>query len=204
MSQGGVPGGGVVKLIKQIPSVEVKFKDFPLITGTFASGWTDISYDATANATILSRIGQGTDFNQRIGRKIQVVGVVVRLIMEASGAPTSFDLVVDKQCNGVNATAAQVYTTPADPASFPNPFEELRFRFLKRIENKNIALAVNAAGQSLVSFMVKSRFLVEYQGTSTSVPDLTDANLTLYACSMSTGGVQKIVSGQIRVLYTDA
>jgi len=204
MSQGGVPGGGVVKLIKQIPSVEVKFKDFPLQVGTFASGWTDISYDGTANATILSRIGQGTDFNQRIGRKIQVVGVVVRLIMESSGAPTSFDLVLDKQCNGVNATTAQVYTTPGDPASFPNPFEELRFRFLKRTENKNLALAVNAAGQSLVSFMVKSRFLVEYQGTSTSVTDLTDANLTLYACSMSTAAPQKIVSGQIRVLYPDA
>lgn len=126
MSQGGVPGGGVVKLIRQIPSVECKFSDHPLLTGTFATGWTDVSTSAT-NISPFSFIIEGTGPNARIGRKIKVIGLVVRLVCESSGAPLSFDLVRDRQCNGVAATAAQVYTTPADPASFPNPLEKPDF-----------------------------------------------------------------------------
>lgn len=204
MSQGGVPGGGVVKLIKQIPSVEVKFHDFPLVTGTFAGGWTDISTNTGTNESPFSVIIQGTQATGRIGRKIRVIGIVVRAVVESSGAPLSFDLVRDKQCNGVAATNAQVYTTPADPASFPNPFEETRFQYLKRIENKNVALAVNAAGQYLVSFQVKCNMTVEYNQTGGTIADLTSDNLTLFACSCSTGGAQKIVSGQIRVLFVDS
>lgn len=205
MSQGGVPGGGVVKLIKQIPSVEVKYYDFPLITGTFATGWTDISTNTAANPTSpFSAIFEGTTPTTRVGRKIRVIGLIVRAVCESSGAPMSFDLVVDKQCNGATATAAQVYSTPADPASFPNPLDETRFRFLKRIENKNVALAVNAIGQYLVSFQVKTNISVEYRASTTNISDLSSDNLQLFACSCSSGGLQKIISGQIRVLYTDA
>lgn len=204
MSQGGVPGGGVVKLIKQIPSVECKFHDFPLVTGTFAGGWSDISTDVAANTSPFSIIMQSAAFNGRIGRKIRVIGVIVRALVESAGAPMSFDLVRDKQCNGVAATVAQVYTTPADPASFPNPFEETRFQYLKRIENKNVALAANAQGQYLVSFQVKCSITVEYNNATTLITDLSSDNLTLFACSCSTGGPQKIAAGQIRVLYVDA
>jgi len=204
MSQGGVPGGGVVKLIKQIPSVEVKFSDLPLTVGTFPFGWTDISTQA-GNISPFSLITFGTSPLERIGRKIRVIGIIVRAVCESAGAPMSFDLVVDKQCNGVTATAAQVYTTPADPSSFPNPYEETRFRYLKRIENKNNALAVNAVGQYLVSFQVKTNLMVEFNnGGGQTVANLTSDNLILFACSCTTGALQKIVSGQIRVLYVDA
>lgn len=207
MSQGGVPGGGVVKLLKQIPSVECKFLDHPLQVGTFPVGWTDISTNPLGGGAFVSpfsAIVQGTGPSQRIGRKIRVIGIVVRLIAIANGAPLAFDLVVDKQCNGLPATAAQVYLTPGDPASFPNPFEETRFQFLKRVENKNYALALNGAGEFTVSYTVKCNKIVEYNATLSTVTDLTSDNLTLFACATSNAVLQKIQSGQIRVLYVDA
>jgi len=203
MSQGGVPGGGVVKLLKQIPSVECKFSDHPLVVGTFPVGWTDISTIGGPQSPF-SVIVQGTGPSQRIGRKIRVIGIVVRLVALANGSPLAFDLVIDKQCNGVSATAAQVYTTPADPASFPNPFEETRFQFLKRVENKNYALALNGTGEFTVSYTVKCNKMVEYNATTGVVGDLTSDNLTLFACATSNAVLQKIQSGQIRVLYVDA
>ena len=204
MSQGGVPGGGVVKLIKQIPSVECKFFDWPLVLGTFPVGWTDVS---TAGGSPFSGIVQGTGPSQRIGRKIRVIGIVVRLTAVAAGTPLAFDLVVDKQCNGIAATAAQVYLTPADPSSFPNPFEETRFQFMKRVQNNNYCLTAPTAASSefVVSYTVKCNKTVEYNATTGAISDLTSDNLTLFACAMSTGGVlQKIANGQIRVLYVDA
>jgi len=203
MSQGGVPGGGVVKLMKQIPSVECKFFDHPLVVGTFPVGWTDISTQAGPQ-TPFSQIVQGTGPSQRIGRKIRVIGIVVRLIAIANGAPLAFDLVIDKQCNGAVAGAGQVYLTPGDPASFPNPFEETRFQFLKRVENKNYALALNGAGEFTVSYTVKCNKMVEYQTSTGAVGDLTSDNLTMFACATSGAVAQKIQSGQIRVLYVDA
>jgi len=203
MSQGGVPGGGVVKLLKQIPSVECKFFDLPLTVGTFGVGWTDISTQAFVSP--FSGIIQGTGPSQRVGRKIRVIGVVVRLIALANGAPLAFDLVIDKQCNGTVATAAQVYLTPADPASFPNPFEETRFQYLKRVENKNYALALNGAGEFTVSYTVKCNKVVEYNNTNSgNTADLTSDNLLMFACATSSAVLQKIQSGQIRVLYVDA
>ena len=203
MSQGGVPGGGVVKLIRQIPSVECKYNDTPLLVGTFPVGWTDISTSGL-NVSPFSNIFQGTGPSNRIGRKIRVIGIVVRLISVANGAPLAFDLVRDKQCNGVAATAAQVYTTPADPASFPNPLEETRFQFMKRVENKNNALALNGAGEFTVSYSVKCNITVEYGQNLATIDALTSDNLTLFACGTSTAVNQKIQSGQIRVLYVDA
>jgi len=203
MSQGGVPGGGVVKLLKQIPSVECKFFDSPLTAGTFPVGWTDIS-TLGGNTTPFSAIVQGTGPSERIGRKIRVIGIVVRLIAIANGAPLAFDLVIDKQCNGAVTTAAQVYLTPGDPASFPNPFEETRFQFLKRVENKNYALALNGAGEFTVSYTVKCNKTVEYSQNVATVNSLTSDNLTMFACATSNAVLQKIQSGQLRILYVDA
>jgi len=203
MSQGGVPGGGVVKLMKQIPSVECKFFDYPLLTGTFPIGWTEVTGN-TGGASPFAQIVQGTGPSQRIGRKIKVIGIVVRIIALANGAPLAFDLVIDKQCNGAPATAAQVYSTPGDPASFPNPFEETRFQFLKRSENKNYSLALNGAGEFTVSYTVKCNKVVEYNATTGNISDLTSDNLYMFACSTSAAVLQKIQSGQLRVLYIDA
>ena len=205
MSQGGVPGGGVVKLKKQIPSVECKYFDSPINAPGVINTWTRI--DA---GNVLSGILQGTGPSQRVGRKIKVVGFVVRYAFTTNGAPWSFDLVRDKQCNGAAATAAQVYTNVTDYSSLPNPFEETRFQFLKRMENYNSAQGATGAAQCSISFVKKCAITVEYQATTGAVTDLTSDNVQLYCCSPS--HAIDITAplpfgsgfGAIRVLYTDA
>lgn len=199
MSQGGVPGGGVVKLKKQIPSVECKFFDTSLTTPGVGNVWTQID-----SGTLLSGIIQGTGPSERVGRKIKVVGFVVRLGFTVGTGGWCFDLVRDKQCNGVAATAAQVYSAPANYGSLPNPFEETRFQFLKRMENFNPAQgAVLANTECCVSFMKKVAITVEYNATTGAVSDLTSDNVQLYCNSTSTA-ITPVTKGFIRVLYTDA
>jgi hypothetical protein len=121
MSQGGVPGGGVVKLKKQIPSVECKFFDTnwnPTITTI--SLWSQVDL-----INILCGIIQGAGPSQRVGRKIKEVGqgVVIRgaFVATAAGSSASgpssiwsMDVIRDKQCNGAVPTAADIYTIPTD------------------------------------------------------------------------------------------
>ena len=209
MSQGGVPGGGVVKLKKQIPSVECKFFDTQLNTAGVVNNWTQIDSN-----DILSGIVQGTGPSQRVGRKIKVVGFVVRLGFITSPGGWCFDLVRDKQCNGVAATAAQIYTAPNRYGTLPNPFEETRFQFLKRMENFNPAQALTLLGgntevtECTISFVKKCSIMVEYNATTGNVSDLTSDNVQLY-CNSSNNQVgatpiTPITTGTIRVLYTDA
>lgn len=207
MSQGGVPGGGVVKLKKQIPSVECKFWDTSITTAGVAQQWTQIDSGA-----ILSGIVQGTGPSERVGRKIKVVGFVVRLGFEVSPCAWCFDLVRDKQCNGTAAVSTQVYSGATAYGTLPNPFEETRFQFLKRMENYNPAqsqfVAAGTQTQCCVSFVKKCAFTVEYNGTTGTVADLTSDNVQLYCNSTSTAAgatpITPIGKGVIRVLYTDA
>lgn len=216
MSQGGVPGGGVVKLKKQIPSVECKFFDTSLNLPGVVNNWTQI--DA---GDILSGIVQGTGPSQRVGRKIKVVGFIVRLAFSVAPGGYVFDLVRDKQCNGAAATAAQIYSVPNRYGSLPNPFEETRFQFLKRMENYNPAQALpnNQAAnggtfptECTISFLKKVAMMVEYNATTGNITDLTSDNVQFYCNSTSAvvGAttqplpITPITTGTIRVLYTDA
>jgi len=207
MSQGGVPGGGVVKLTKQLPSVECKFFDTSLTTAGVQNQWQQI--DA---GNILSGIVQGTGPSERVGRKIKVVGFVVRLGFSVSPGAWCFDLVRDKQCNGVASTSTQIYgVTVSNYGSLPNPFEETRFQFLKRMENFNTAQALTINGAPLnlteccVSFVKKVAMTVEYSASTGTVADLTSDNVQLYCNSTGTAApITPITKGFIRVLYTDA
>jgi len=200
MSQGGVPGGGVVKLKKQIPSVECKFFDTPIAVAGVAGTWTQID-----NNQLLSGIIQGTGPSQRVGRKIKVVGFVVRYDFSVAAGAYCFDLVRDKQCNGVAAQPGQIYSAPTSYSSLPNPFEETRFQFLKRVESYNPAQTENLIAECSISFVKKCAITVEYNATTGAVSDLTSDNVQLW-CNNSnvTQGVQRITNGTIRVLYTDA
>ena len=204
IDQGGIPGGGVVKLIRQIPSVEVKFFDSLLVPNTAVNVKTLVS--AT---TCLSGITQGTGNGQRTGRKIKVIGVVLRLaVVNTFCTPYTLDLVRDKQSNGAVPANTTVYTgTQWD--SLPNPLFEDRFQFLKRVENLNFSQAQGAglgAGTSTIgiSFSKKCRFEVEFNATTGAVTDLSSDNLLVWLSS--TGSLTNAAdeSGTLRILYTDA
>ena len=202
MSQGGVPGGGVVKLKRQIPSVECKFFDSTANCTTATNTWTQVDLGA-----ILSGIVQGTGPSERVGRKIKVVGLVIRLAFTTSASTLwCVDVVRDKQCNGAAATAAQIYTLPFEFTSLPSPFEETRFQFIKRFQQQNfVNVGAGGANGQMVSKALKCNFTAEYNANTGAVTDLTSDNLQVYMNTLNTtaaaiGNVRSV----IRVLYTDA
>ena len=202
MSQGGVPGGGVVKLKKQIPSIECKFFDSPITCTTApANFWQQVDSGA-----ILSGIVQGTGPSQRIGRKIKVVGLIIRCAFDIAPTAWVLDVVRDKQCNGAQATAAQVYTLPFEFTSLPSPFEETRFQFIKRFQQQNfVNVAPGAATAQMVSKALKCNFTAEYNATTGAVTDLTSDNIQVYMNTLNTTAAAIAnVRSVIRVLYTDA
>ena len=205
MSQGGVPGGGVVKLKRQIPSVECKFFDSTANCTTATNTWTQVDLGA-----ILSGIVQGTGPSERVGRKIKVVGLVIRLAFTTSASTLwCVDVVRDKQCNGAAATAAQIYTVATDFSTLPNPFEETRFAFVKRFQQQNFVNLEQIAGataQQMVSKALKLNFQAEYNASTGAVTDLTSDNLQIFMCVCAPDTSANIpnVKSFCRVLYTDA
>lgn len=202
MSQGGVPGGGVVRLIKSIPSVEVKSRLDPIAIVGAPNLWTQID-----TGTLLSGIIQGTGPSERIGRKIRVIGVIVRVPFSVATGPWTMDLVRDKQCNGVAAGAAIIYSA-AEWGSPPNNLYEERFQFLKRAESLNfgqqdIVTYVNPPVTG-ISYQKKCNFVVEYNGTTGTVTDLVSDNLMLWTNHANGAGPLTPIRGYVRVLYVDA
>lgn len=186
-------------MIRQIPSVEVKFFDSPITPNTLANTKTLVS--AT---TCLSGITQGTGNGQRTGRKIKVIGVIVRLAaVNNFCTPWTLDLIRDKQSNGAVPAAGTVYTgTQWD--GLPNPFFEDRFQYLKRVESLNYAMSQVAVSTIGVSFSKKCKFEVEYNASTGAVTDLSSDNLLVWMSSTNSLSNAADTDGVMRVLYTDA
>ncbi len=184
------------------PSQEVKFKDRVTIgTVPANSGFTII------DGSVLPSILLGPGANDRIGRNIRVVGVVVRALVNTdvvtgSGAlyaPSTMDLVWDNQCNGVAALVSDMYSNPTQGHSLPNPIFDNRFKFAKRSQIKQPQGTLN-----LVDFSYTCNKLIEYKVNVVpgTVADLTSTNL--YLVLSTPGDATSVVEFSIRVLYVDA
>ena len=203
MSQGGVPGGGVVRLIKSIPSVEVK-SALNAITVVGTAG-NFVQFD---NGDLLSSIVQGTEPYQRIGRKIRVIGIIVRMDFQVPPGPWTFDLVRDKQCNGITATTSLVYSDPTKWSTPPNNLYEERFQFMKRTENLNSSQEPFGASGNFttvgISYQKKCNFVVEYAASTGATADLVSDNLLFFGCNGNASGpISPSNKGFIRFLYVD-
>lgn len=189
--------------MKQVPSVEAKY--FNLAFNTSSSG----NFTQLDNGTILAGIIQGTGNSQRVGRKIRVLGFVMRMAFTHAPGSYTVDLVRDKQCNGAAMANTEVYDDTFAGASvraLPNPLYEKRFQFIKRVESYNPSQAVQpTAGTNLsynlISYSKKVNFTVEYDASTGAVTDLSSDNMAIWAAGTST---LTNVTGIIRVLYTDA
>jgi len=136
-----------------------------------------------------------------------VCGIIIRgTFTMPQASPWAIDLIRDKQCNGVQATAAQIYATPLEFGSFPNPFEETRFQFIKRFQSFNPAQATPVPGgapvEQAISLAKKVSFTVEYNASTGATTDLTSDNLLLFINSPQ--AMTNLNRSLIRVLYTDA
>lgn len=188
------------------PVQEVKYKEFTTATNfqPATNGW------AFLNTTLLSTIIQGTGPNDRIGRNIRVVGVVVRALVntDITGffSPSSMDLVWDNQFNGILPGVSEIYNSTLPPNvatatghSLPNPLFDQRFKFAKRVQIKNPNSALN-----LVDFNYTCNKIIEYKASTLTgaITDLSASNIYLTFCSPGDSAPQ--IDYSLRILYVDA
>lgn len=199
ISEGGV--GGALAIMRPAPlppPQEIKYFDS---TGSGVIGtplWSIISSASVHGITI------GGGPSQRIGKNIRVVGLVFRATVQTDVAipaagtavPFTMDFILDRQCNGLLATAAEMYSTSTGN-SLPNPLYDTRFKFLKRVANKN-----PNSPYTQVDFNIKMNELFEFKDTSGTIADLSTKNI--YVSYVSPADAASGVNYYMRVLYVDA
>lgn len=152
------------------------------------SDWTATEFDPTANS--LFAPVQGDDFNQRDGRKVAVLAIKIRGLVNvpdasdltASRSGTKVRIIVyqDKQTNGAQAQGEDVMQSVANNAlqTFQNPANFGRFRVLKDMVMNLVPGGVTYDGTNIeqfgrtYSFKINIRFrkpvIVHYNSTTTA------------------------------------
>lgn len=161
-------------------------------------------------------VDQGTGEEQRIGRKITVKKISMRLKIElpttsnpnSSSDITRIVIVQDRQCNGTALTWTDVFED-ANVFSFMNLSNKNRFRILfdKAYATNSSAGSFDGTNDQFGSFYIsdqwhkKLNIPIEYSGTGSAIADITSNNIALIACSEN--AVARF-EGNIRVRYTDS
>lgn len=197
IKQGGV-AGGVQRMTAGIPSPqEIKNFDSTISVGSDEDG----TKFQISPSDIVAGIIQGTGDNERVGRTIRVVGVVVRLYVnnaapqDVGGQPYTIDMLWDGQCNGAEPAITDVYTS-VETDALPNTDFSKRFQFFKRFSNP----MSYASSRAIINASLKCNKIVEFKASNGALADLTATNLLMY-CVCPVGIT---VAGTLRILYVDA
>ena len=181
---------------------EVKSLDLEIIVSPPNGNWTIVS------SNLVGRIVQGLEGTQRIGRKITVVGVILRLDANTydsttannGGQPFTIDLILDKQPNGGTPATTTIYQPDtlgvAVRTSLPNVVNQKRFQWLRSNEYQG-----QQTPNTTVFMDVKTNFIVSYDASAGLVTDVESNNLLICASSADNSG--PVFSGRVRLLYID-
>lgn len=151
----------------------------------------------------------GTHSNQRIGRKVFVKSLLVAGKIYSTSMSTSastsdsvwFWVVLDRQPNGANAAATDVWSNTLASTALRNLDQGPRFKILKCVEIKVDAVAVDTHVNQPFEFYLPLGFTVHWTGTADQPP--TKNNLLLFVANSN--GADAILACQYvtRVRFTD-
>lgn len=169
----------------------------------------------------LLHIAQGTDDNQRIGRKIVIKSLQARLAIKGEpseafgigvspeyGLTTYLYLVQDTQANGALAAVTDVFTSLIPHEAMINIDNSMRFRILKKwifdMEAKAGVTGSRNDTSRHVEWYKKCDIPVEYSGTAGSITELRSNNLFFVMGFTDTAqGFWTSAIGTFRVRYAD-
>lgn len=192
---------------------ELKFHDVDVDQAA-----ADISAGVILNTSSINLIAQGTQENQRIGRKCVVRSInwrgKLQLIANAGSvlaSPESVRLMVvlDKQCNGAAPTVTGVLES-ADHQSFNNLANKSRFRTLsdKTYDMNAIAGAGNgtaddtAAYDCSFSFFKAVNLPLEFDSTAGAITEIRSNNLFILMIG-STAFSSVELESKMRLRFSD-
>ena len=196
VTQAGIPGAKAYMAAGFQQPQEIKNIDIVLNSAPATGDW---HYAQSAG---LANIRVGAASNQRVGRKIRIIAIAVRAVINTStvtdpnkGQPYTMDLIVDNQTNSAVPPTTAVYST-ADRTSLPNSNFQQRFTFLKRVER-----GPQETANSMVSFVKKCNFVVYYDSDNGLISDVEKNNVLL---AFSSDDGTPSVQGILRYMYVDA
>ncbi len=186
--------------------IENKFVDYELVTRVVTAAWAGGELDE-ATALSLSSVAQGDGETQRDGRRMEILsvhikGFVILVAQEAAAAPINGQairlvLVLDKQTNGAQLNAEDVFTTTTtDVNAWRNLQHSQRFRILKDVRIDLMPWGGTAGGtnsfdrgETKVLFEIhkvfKKPITVNHTGTTAVVASIADNSLHLIGVSTS-------------------
>lgn len=176
-----------------------------------------VSLIPAGSVAVLNPIAEGTDFNQRVGRKVRSKYLQYDLGVVFVGGPTvpsdwTIHFILDRAPNGTAGTVAQILDTSIVPATYARKniqlFQE-RFKILKTIRGQTMGLAATAyqleSGRTagylpLVDTLNAKDDIVHFAGAAAATPN-TNAILIL-VCAQATGANLSL-NGSTRWVYVD-
>jgi len=189
---------------------EIKFYDSAFAVVAIPGGPASV-----IDPTVVSGIVNGVGPSDRIGRRIKVVKVDYSFTIALNGAAAGlnsdavrYDMWLDKQCNGLAPTAAELYTAGATlgTTQFPNLFNEKRFkRIYTKVHQFNPQAALGAVTANVgikLEGSFKPNCVVEFDASTGAIGDLTSNNI--FQCWSSDSGYCVVNTGFTRVHYVDA
>lgn len=158
----------------------------------FDMGATTFAGDTTGTVQLLNGVAQGTDYGNRVGRRVTMTSAFIRGTLKAnSTTPTAGQsriiLVVDRECNGVAPTIGDVLSTVTTTGNLDLDNTE---RFLILMD-QTLAVKPNFATQVEYipfKFYKKMRITTKYIGTGATVASIGENGLFLMTLGDFTAG----------------
>ncbi len=173
------------------------------------------SYGAntTGSVTLLNGVAQGSDFTNRIGRKVTMTSVQLRGFLTPEDDQTEATLarvmlVYDSQPNGALPAVTDVLTA-ADSRSFNNLNNRDRFRVLvdetHALGQRDTTNSLEGAPTAIVlNRYRKCNLPVVFDGTTAAIGDIQTGSLFLLTIGNQASGSAIAASLAVRVRFVDA
>lgn len=171
----------------RVQGVTVEKKSVESDTSTM----TTVDVDNVISTTLINEIAEGTAINQRVGRKVQLGTFSIKYTLNSPGDYSSSTVrlivVFDKQPNGTQMTAADIFQQSLYPAtSFLNLGNRQRFVVLKDkkfsvnpVDSSHIYSHTGSFGLNL------KKFDTTYNNTGGTIGNIGTGALYMIVCGSS-------------------
>lgn len=156
--------------------------------------------------TLLNPIAQGTTANQRVGRKVTMLSVMIRYAValastSTGGSPIRFKVVYDKQSNGAAPAITDIVTV--DTFTAPNNLDNSD-RFVTLIDK--ITAPISAGSETSVAAVEKASMSLEtmFTGTAGAIANILSGSVYIFAAQDSAIATANATFSYIsRIRFTD-
>jgi len=170
--------------------------------------------DTTGTVALLNGVATGTDFTNRIGRKVCWKSIVITGVCESTNATAAVNLgrvmiIYDSQPNGALPVGTDVLLT-ASALSPMNLNNRDRFRVIMDkyltfgIEERGAGTSVADKTVNMVHKYKKITYETIFDGTAATIADIQSGSIFILTVGTTAAALGHIMSAQIRLRFTDA